>query len=146
MPQEVDGDGRGYSAAITSAISGIAVFLGGFAFAALTVLLSLHEHSVYFQCVFFVTTLSALLWVGLAALGAFLTVAAQTVHLLSGSPLLNVATVFVTSVYVALALFFINVTMLAFLVSAIVGIATAVVSVFVGVALFALVTRIALHW
>ncbi len=146
MPEAVDGDGREYSAAVVAAFTGVATFLGGFAFAALTVLLSLDDRSAYFQTVFVVTAVTTLVWVAVAALGAFLSVATRVTHLLRGSPLLRIATAFTNSLYAALLLLFINVAMLAFLVSASVGVIASVAATVVATALGAAVLKIAQHW
>jgi hypothetical protein len=137
---------RQYSASVSAAFTSVATFLGGFSFAATTVLVGLADRSPYFKVVLFVTAFSALVWVALAALGAFLTVAASSVHLRDESPLFGVASVFAFGVYFALVLFFVNVPMLAFLVSRAVGLVVSGASAVVGVLLGLALVKISNHW
>jgi hypothetical protein len=137
---------REYSTRVISSFGSIAALLGGFSFTALTVLLTSPVEQRLFGVAFVVTSVSTVLWVSIAVMGACLDVAAANISLVEGSPLFGMATIFAYSVYAGIILFFGNVSVFAFLVSPTLGFAVTGLALLSTVLLFAAVAKIGGHW
>lgn len=118
-----------YSQEIINRFTTLATLLGGFTFAGLTVLITnVQQHKLY-RSAFVLTGLSTIFLVTIGVIGSYLGIVTKLKTLTEeGSFLYKMGTVFIFGTYGGILFFFINISILSFLVSNSLGIIISIAS------------------